>query len=170
MISAGIISGCGYTTKSMFSDEFKTIYVDNFKNMIKISAEQTNLRMYRGYRPGMEVNMRNAVIEKFLIDGNLKLEKENKADLVLKVKFHDYKREAIGWDSTDNVEEYRIKLVVDMEMMDMKKGKVLWTEKGFVGEQDYRTTGGLAMSEGAALVLAEKDLARRIVERTVEAW
>jgi len=164
------LSGCGYTTKSMFSEEFKTVYVDNFKNMIKISAEQTNLRMYRGYRPGMEVNMRNVVIDKFLIDGNLKLDSEDKADLVLKVNFHDYKREAIGWNATDDIEEYRIKLVVDMEMVDMKKGKVLWTEKGFTGEQDYRTTGALAMSEGAALVLAEKDLARRIVERTVEAW
>lgn len=164
------LPGCGYTTKSLLSDEFKTVYVDNFKNMIKITAEQTNNRMYRGYRPGMEVNMRTAVIDKFLTDGNLKISSEDKADLVLKVKFIDYKREALAWDANDNVEEYRIKLVVNMEMTDVKNNKTLWTENGFTGEKDYRTTGGLVMSESTALVEAEKDLARRIVERTVEAW
>lgn len=170
LLSAGILSGCGYTTKSLLSDELKTVYVDNFRNMINITAEQTNNRMYRGYKPGMEINMRTAVIDKFLIDGNLKIETEDKADLVLRVNFIDYKREALAWDANDNVEEYRIKLVVDMEMIDMKKGKTLWAEKGFTGEKDYRTTGALVMSEGTALVEAEKDLARRIVERTVEAW
>ncbi len=164
------LAGCGYSTKSLFSDEFKTIYVDNFKNMINITAEQTNLRMYRGYRPGMEVDMRKTVIEKFLIDGNLKISKEDKADLILKANFIDYKREAIGWDSNDNVEEYRIKLVVDMELIDVKNGRTKWTEKGFTGEKDYRTTGGLATSESSALIEAEKDLARRIVERIVEEW
>lgn len=164
------VSGCGYTTKSMLADRFRTIYVGNFKNMVNITAEQTNNRMYRGYRPGMEVDMRRAVIDKFLIDGNLKIESEEKADLVLKTNFIDYKREAIAWDANDNVEEYRIKLVVDMEMVDTKSATTLWTEKGFTGEFNYRTTGGLAMTESSAIVEAEIDLARRIVERTIEAW
>lgn len=170
LIFAVILPGCGYTTKSLLSDEYKTIYVDNFKNMIKITAEQTNNRMYRGYKPGMEINMRNAVIDKFLRDGNLKIAAEGKGDLILKTDFIDYKREPLSWDANDNVEEYRVKLVVNMEMIDAKNAKTLWTERGFTGECDYRTTGALAISEDSAILEAQTDLARRIVERTVEAW
>ena len=54
--------GCGYTTKSLLPSNYKTIYVDNFKNAIKITAEQSNERMYRGYKPGMEIKITKAGI------------------------------------------------------------------------------------------------------------
>ena len=164
------ISGCGYTTQSLLPSNYKTIYVDNFKNKINVTAEQSNLRMYRGYMPGMETTITRAVIDKYLFDGNLKIAPEHDADLVLTADFVDFRREALAYDANDNVQEYRLKLIVDMELKDNKTGKTLWAERNFSGETTYNITGGLAQSEQTAVDAATQDLARRIVERTVEAW
>ena len=171
LIFITFIPGCGYTTRSLLPSNFKSIYVENFKNSINVSAEQTNLRMYRGYRPGMEVDLTKAVKDRYLFDGNLKIANEGDgADLVLKANLVDFKRDALRYDTNDNVEEYRIKLIVNMELTDAKAGKTVWKEKGFAGETTYTTRGSSARSESAAVNDAILDLARRIVERTVEAW
>ncbi len=164
------ISGCGYTSSSLLPVNLKTIYVDNFKNSINITAEQNDLRMYRGYRPGMETEITKAVIDRFVFDGNLKMSPEGKADLVLKSELIDYKRDSLRYDANNNVEEYRIKLIINMQLEDTKKGVTLWTEKGFAGETTYRISGSGAKTESQALRDAEIDLASRIVERTIEAW
>ncbi len=164
------LCGCGYTTRSLLPSNYTTIYVENFKNALKITAEQSDERMYRGYRPGMEITITKAVIDKYLTDGNLRIASSEKADLILSAELIDFNRGGIRYDTNDNVEEYRVKIVVNMELMEAKTGKVVWTEPGFAGETTYRTTGSLAMSEGAAVDAAIVDLARRIVERTVEAW
>lgn len=164
------VSGCGYTTHSLLPSDMKSIRVDNFKNDIKIIAEQSNVRMYVGYRPGMEIDLTRAVIDAYLRDGNLKIASEADADLILKATLIDFNREALRYDANDNVEEYRIKLVVNMTLENAKTGAIVWKENGFAGETTYRTSGSLAKSESAALNDAISDLARRIVERTVEAW
>lgn len=164
------ISGCGYTTRSLLPTNFKTIYVDNVKNLIKVTAEQNNVRMYRGYRPGMERDITKAIGDQYLFDGNLKLASESEADLMLKTELVDYSREALRYDANDNVEEYRIKLIVNIELYDVKAKKTVWQETSFTGETTYRTSGSLAVSESVAINNATKDLATRIVERTIEAW
>lgn len=164
------LPGCGYTTRSLLPSNYKSIYVDNFTNSVNVTAEQSNVRMYRGYRPGMEIELTKAVIDKFIFDGNLRAAPEEKADLLLKGSLTDFKRDALRYDANDNVEEYRLKLIVTMELEDQRTGKTVWTEKGFAGETTYRTTGPLAKSDSTAVTDAITDLARRIVERTVEAW
>lgn len=168
--AAVMIAGCGYTTRSMLPSNIKTIYVENFVNKINVTAEQTNDRMYRGYRPGMEVEVTKAVRDKFIFDGNLKIAPEGESDLVLRAELIDFRREPLRYDANDNIEEYRIKLIVNMEVCDADTGNVRWTEKGFSGETTYRTGGSLMKTESAAVKDATQDLARRIVERTIEEW
>lgn len=170
LISAMAFSGCGYTTSSLLPSEYKSIYVDNFKNSINVTAEQSELRMYRGYKPGMEVEITKAVIDNFMFDGNLKIAPEDKANLILKSELTDYKRDSLRYDSNLTVEEYRIKLIVTIQLEEANSGKVLWTERGFTGETTYRIEGSGAMTESQAITVAVKDLAVRIVERTIEAW
>ncbi len=164
------VCGCGYTTKSLLPASYKTIHVGNFSNSIKITAEQSNERMYRGYRPGMEIKITKAVIDKYLMDGNLRIASPENADLILSAELIDFNRGGILYDTNDNVQEYRILLVVSMELTEAKTGKIVWREPGFAGETTYRTSGSLEMSENAAIDAAITDLAKRIVERTIEAW
>jgi outer membrane lipopolysaccharide assembly protein LptE/RlpB len=163
------ISGCGYTTQSLLPSNLKTIYVENFTNKIKVAAESSDDRMYRGYRPGMELEVSRAIRNKFVSDGNLKVANASDADLVLKGELVDYRNEALRYDRNNNVTEFRIRMVVNMEMTN-KDGKVRWQATGFAGEWLYTTTGPLARSESSAIIDAEADLARRVVERTIEEW
>ena len=116
------------------------------------------------------MDVTNAVKNKFIFDGNLKLHPEESANLILKGTLADFKRDALQYDANDNVEEYRIKLIVNITLENRKTGKIMWTEKGFTGETTYRTTGSLAKTETVAVNDAIDDLTRRIVDRTVEAW
>ena len=165
-----LLTGCGYTTRSLLPSNIKTIRVNNVKNEIKVTAEQSNLRMYRGYRPGMEIDLTRAIINKFLLDGTLRIANESSADLILNTDLIDFKRDALRYDANNNVEEYRLKLVVNMDLLNTRTGKMMWTERGFAGETTYNATGPLAKTDAAAMNDAIDDLSRRIVERTVEAW
>ena len=118
----------------------------------------------------MENDITRAVTNKFLTDGTLRIANESTADLILKSSLVDFKRDALRYDTNDNIEEYRVKLLVNMELTNNKTGVVMWKEKGFAGETTSRTSGPLAKSDDAAVNDAVDDLARRIVERTVEAW
>ena len=163
------ISGCGYTTKSLLPPEFKTIYVENFSNKIQVTAESSDERMYRGYRPGMEIDVSKAIRDKYLFDGNLRVADSRNADLILTGELVDFRNEALRYDNNNNVLEYRIRMVVNMELQ-TRDGKIRWKEFGFAGESLYNTTGALAKSEAVAIREAEADLARRVVERTIEEW
>jgi outer membrane lipopolysaccharide assembly protein LptE/RlpB len=165
-----LLSGCGYTTKSLLPSEFKTVQVENFVNKINVAADMTDARMYTGYRPGMETEVTRAVIDRFLFDGNLTIAKGPDADIMLKGELTDYRREALRYDANAAVQEYRVRIVVDLELINARTGKTVWKEKNFEGETTYDTGGALAKTESAAISDAIKDLARRIVERTVEAW
>ena len=165
-----LVAGCGYTTRSLLPPSIKKIRVDNFKNLINVAAEQSNIRMYRGYRPGMEVDITTAIVNKFLQDGTLKIANEANADIILTGELLDFNMGALRYDANNNIEEYRIKLIVNIEVRYAKTGELMWSEKGFAGETTYMTTGSLAVSESTAVKAAIDDLARRVVERTIEVW
>jgi len=164
------IAGCGYTTKSLLPSNLKTIYVDNLVNKIRVTDESSDVRMYRGYRPGMELETTRTIRDKYLSDGNLKIADPQTADLILTGELVDFRNEALRYNRNDDVEEYRVRLVVNLKMKNAKDGKVRWTENNFAGESLYRTSGTLAKSETTAIKEAADDLARRVVERTIEEW
>lgn len=163
-------AGCGYTTKSLLPSNYKTIFVNSFGNKIKITAEQSNVRMYRGYRPGLEAEITKAVIDKFLFDGNLRIASEDNANIIMKGELVDFRKEPLRYDANDNIEEFRLVLTVNLELIDAATEKTVWKETNFSGETTYRTSGPLAISENAAVTAGIVDLARRVVERTVEGW
>ena len=163
-------AGCGYTTGSLLPSHLKTIYVDNFKNKIEIGREVTEGMRYTLYRPGLENDVTNAILERFVFDGNLKISNMEEADLILRGSLLDYRLEALRYDTDDNVEEYRVNIIIDIELEDVAKDSVLWGESGFGGESTYKTTGRFVISEDTARDKALEDLARRVVERTVESW
>jgi hypothetical protein len=164
------IAGCGYTTRSLLPSNLKTIYVDNLVNKIKTLAEASDARMYRGYRPGMELEATRTIRDKYLTDGNLKIGEIDTADLILTGELVDFRNEALRYDRNNDIEEYRVRIVVNLVMKNAKSGTVRWAENNFAGESLYRTSGTLAKSETTAIQEANADLARRVVERTIEEW
>ena len=61
--------GCGYSTRSNLPTQIKLIYVEPFKNAIAYTTEsKRNI-----YLPLLEVKVKNAVVDRFQFDGNLKI-------------------------------------------------------------------------------------------------
>jgi hypothetical protein len=164
-------SGCGYTTRSLIANKYKTIYIEPFVNKVDITNERYTENKYRIYRPSIETDISRAVADKFLFDGNLKPVKKESADLILKGEVVQYRKDPLRYN-TDNTEvtEYRINLVVNLGLWDTKDNKLIWEEKSFTGDTTYFASGSQAKSESAAVSFALDDLARRVVERTVEQW
>jgi hypothetical protein len=167
------ISGCGYTARSMISNKFKTIYVVPFVNKIDITRESSVAAKYRLYKPMLETDVTKAVTNKFLFDGNLRPTREEFADLILRGEVAEFRRDPLRYTDNDEVEEYRINIIVNLKLWDRKKDKLVWEENNFRGDYTYFTsysTAGTPKTDDAAVVDAINDLARRIVERTVEQW
>lgn len=168
------LAGCGYTTRSLVSNKYRTIYIRPFVNKIDITNETDAANKYKIYRPGLQTDITKSVVNKFLFDGNLKPLKSESADLILKGELVEFRRDPLRYTENDEVEEYRINLAVNISLWDSKENKMLWEEKGFTGDTTYFTEHHLVAAErkeeGAAVNDSLTDLARRIVERAVEQW
>ena len=167
-----IITGCGYTTRSLISQlGYRTIYVGPFINKIDITSETSVARRYKTYYPLLENDITRQVIDRFILDGNLRLAKEEDADLVLKGELINYRRDALRYTGVDDkeIEEYRISLVVNLKLYDTSRQTFLWEVNNFVGDTTYFPQ---AKSESSAITEAIDDLARRVVDRVgeVDIW
>jgi len=166
LASCVLFSGCGYTTKSTLPKSIRTIHIEPLKNSIDfVTGTGRNV-----YLPLLEVDTRNAIINRFLFDGNLRIAKPELADLILKGELKGYDRSGLRFTDDDDVEEYRVRITVSFELWNVKNDEISWTEPNFAGDATYFVTGPKVSTEESAIDAAITDLARRIVERTIEDW
>jgi hypothetical protein len=123
----------------------------------------------------LETQVTNKVVGRYLFDGNLRPAKEDSADLILKGELVEYRKDPLSYTSdNEEITEYRINVYVNLSLWDAKENKLLWEEKNFNGNYSYFTSNAssnsIKISESAAVDKAVEDLARRIVDRTVEQW
>jgi Lipopolysaccharide-assembly len=160
------IAGCGYSTGSLLPSKYHKIAVQPFQNKVNFINEN-----YLGnYVPLLETNVRTAIIDKFLFDGNLHIADPDKADLVLSGDLIGFTQDNLRQDVNQNIQQYRLRITVALTMKDMTTGKILWQEPNFSGETTYYLSGSQAQTQSGAIDTALDDLATRIVERTVENW
>jgi len=162
--------GCGYTTHSLVDPSIKNIYIEPFKNKIDFTSEYSEHSRLRTYYPLLETDITDTIISRFMFDGNLKIVKEREADVILKGELIEYRRDSLRYTENEDIEEYRINIVVNMGLWSKAREDYLWQENNFIGDTTYFTTGSLAKSESVAVKDALTDLARRVVERTIESW
>jgi hypothetical protein len=166
IVGALLISGCGYTTGNLLPSNYRRISIEPFQNKVAYLNENE-----RGlYIPLLEVRAHDAIVNRFQIDGHLKISKSDQADLILKGSLVSFDRDDIRLSDSQSVDQYRLRITLALTMIDTATGKELWTESGFSGEANYFTSGAQAKSEDAALQDALTDLSRRVVERTLEDW
>ncbi len=158
--------GCGYTTGSLLPPQYRKIAIEPFQN--KVGYTDENIQGV--YVPLLETNVRTSIIDRFLFDGNLRIADADKADLILNGNLISIAQDDLRQDVNQNIQEYRIRIIVSLTLTDAATHKVLWTEPSFTGETTYFLTGTQATSQSAALDAALTDLATRVVDRTVENW
>ena len=141
----------------------KTIAIPTFKNDIPPTEQFA-------YRPGLEIELTNAIIDRFIFDGNLKVVDESEADAVLDGAVISYEQEGLRYDRLENVEEYRLFLVVRFKLIDRKTKQILIEEPNFSGRAEFfvnRSTSGVRRTAANS---ATFDLAKSLVDRIVEEW
>jgi len=158
------IAGCGYTTGSLLPSKYRTIFVQPFKNSADFQSRNIQ------YVPQLEIKTRDAVVNRFLFEGHLRIGKEENSDLVLKGEVKGFERQELRVTDNQDVQEFRINIYVNLELYDPVDQKVVWSEPNFSGEATYFVSGPQAKPESAAIEDALNDLAKRVVERTLEDW
>jgi hypothetical protein len=167
---AMLLSGCGYTTRSsVVSEGAGTIHVSLFKNGIDITKEISAKDKYEIYRPNLEIDIRDAIVNRIFLDGHLKVAAMDRADMILEGEITQYRKDPLRYQNED-VTEYRISLVCDIALKSARDSKVLLNMENITGDASYFTTGSLQKSENQALTDVASDLARRIVNSIVENW
>lgn len=165
VFSVMVMAGCGYSTGSLLPSKYRTINIEPFKN--KVSFAQSHRSTYV---PLLEVKVRDAVANRFLFDGHLRIGDAQTADLILKGELVGLERQELRITENEDVQEFRVNIIMDLTLWDPVDQKEVWHEPSFAGEATYFVSGPLAKSESAAIAEALDDLARRIVERTLEDW
>ena len=163
-------SGCGYTTRPGLPSQYKTVYIKPFVNKIDLTVLSTNQQQFPIYRHGMEVDLTSEVINRYQFTGLLRPARADTADCRLEGELLEFRRDPLRFDASQQVEEWRLNIVVNLRFIDQTTNTVLWEEQGLTGDTTYFATGANTESETSALSRARTDLARRIVERSVESW
>ncbi len=167
---ASLLSGCGYTTRPGLASYLKTIYVQPFKNSIDVTQITADAEQFPLYRHGMEADITSAVINRFQFTGLLRPAGPNDSDSRLEGELVEFRRDALRYNASEQVEEWRLNIVVNVAFYDLHSNTLMWQEDRFTGDTTYFALGANAESEAQALDRAVQDIARRIVERTVESW
>ncbi len=165
------LAGCGYTTKSLLPEDIKRIHIAPVKNAIDLSSENSGKDHFRVYRPGLEVELTNAIINRFIFDGNLRVtSRADDADAIVEAKLVDYRRDALRYTESDDIEEYRVNVVLDVSVYRASNHQILWQDTGLAGDTTFFVAGQRAATEDEAAAKAVEDAARRVVEKTLELW
>lgn len=170
LLSLLALAGCGYSNQSLLPAHIKTVYVPPVKNAIDLSVEISDRDRFHTYRPGLEVDLTNAIINRFIFDGNLQIAREANANAVVEAKLVDFRRDPLRYSDDDDIQEYRLSIVVDVTVRDVQNNKVIWSDSHLTGDATFLLSGPRATSEDQAAAKAVEDVASRVVERTLEVW
>ena len=163
LVAVILLSGCGYTRKTVLPRNIKTIYVETVKNKLDID------KVY-AYQPGLEMDITNAVIQRLQQDGVLKVVEQKKADAILKTDLVSLEQEGLRFGALENVAQYRLFIVVRLKLVEAKTGDIIWEEPNFTGDTEYFVTTVTSIGEQKAAVDAVHRLAYNIVDRITEDW
>jgi hypothetical protein len=154
-------NSCGpYTFTPNLPGYIKTVAIPLFKNP-------------RTFKYGAERVITDAVIDEFIADGTLDVVDEYDADSKLIGEIVSYKKEALSYDVHELVQEYNLAVVVSITFQDARSGEVIWQEKSMYEAVSYftvETSKGPAETEDEALERLAEELARKIVNRTMQGW
>jgi len=163
MIMPLIISGCGYALKSSLPEYIKRIAIPTF---INATAQH-----------GIEADLTDVVKKEFLVDGRLEIVDRDKADAILEGTIRKYLVENLSYDVNNVVLQRRIKMVIDIRVIDARTNAVLQEQKEVGGIEGGSTsyfvsdvTGMTIEPEYQARDRIYHNIAGDIVNRVIYGW
>jgi hypothetical protein len=154
-------AGCGTYgfSSSLLPDHIRSVAVP-------LPENRTN-------RSDLAAALADSLTEAFLDDQTLKVVGEREADSVVEGIVLEYRREPFTFDAQENVQTYRVEIVLEARFVDVRKNQVLWERKRLSQWDTYNfaSLGGQPPETeeiGVGRVLAK--LTDDIVNQTLQAW
>ena len=126
--------------------------------------------------PYVDVEITRAVVNEFIADGRLQVKDVEVAELALRGTVSRFEVTALSYSPETIVQQYKVRLVVDAQLEDLRVKKVLWQEAGIetIFIADYPVTVGdirvTKIAKDAAIKRASQDLAWTLRSRVLEGF
>ncbi len=154
MVLFVLISGCGYTTKSLISRKINSIYIPIFEN--------------NTFRRGLEFDLTTAVKDEIMSKTRLRIAKKESADTILTGKITKVTEGMVSSNVLDNIVESRVTIYVDIKLVDSRTGRTLVDEKGLTRSAEFVVRRGENIKTASQESVA--GLAETIVYQLEEMW
>ena len=159
------LSSCGYRLSgkgALVPEGAKTIAVPAFIN-------NTN-------EPYVDLDLTMAVVNEFMTDGRLRVVDVEAADLALRGIIVKYEVTALSFTADSYVQQYKVRIVVNASLEDLRAKKTLWRENNIeaVFITDYKVTIGditvTKIAKDTAIMKASQDIAWTLRSRVLEGF
>lgn len=153
------LTACGYSFRGSLPPHIRTVAVLVLENKTQ--------------QPGVEALITNALVEAVVASGRLRLVKAEDADAILSGSVVGYTIESVAFDRSANVTNYRLHIVLNLTLRDVKRKEDLWKEEGIRERADFKVPGQVTITlirEDEALRRASVDIARAVVNRAIEGF
>ena len=152
-------AGCGYTVSSVLPAHIKTIAIPTFAN--------------NTVENGLAGDVTESLINGFLADKRLRLERERDADSILRGTILAYRNRVYAYTSQEVATQYEILLVAQVAFRDVQKNKDIWKEDELTVRTTYNVVA-VGSEPAKTEVDGRKELIQKmtdlIVSRTVQGW
>jgi outer membrane lipopolysaccharide assembly protein LptE/RlpB len=154
------VLGCGYSASpALLPQHLKSVAIPVFENGTP-EAE-------------LEQQVTDAVVQRFVRDNHLKVVDEKSASAVLRGRVTQYKNSVFGFSNTEQANEYRVTIAVEVTFKDLVKNRELWSDENLIKTSNYYVqdlAGQTAKTEIDGRREAVLKIADEILTRTVEGW
>ena len=127
----------------------------------------------RTNRGDLATALADSLTEAFLDNQTLKVVAEKDADSVVEAVILEYRREPFTFDTQENVQTYRVEIVLEARFVDVRKNKVIWENKRLSQWDTYNfaSVGGQpAETEEIGIGRVVTKLTDDVINRTLQAW
>ncbi len=149
-----LISGCGYTTKSLISRKINSIYLPIFKN--------------NTFRRGLEFDLAIALKDEIMSNTKLMITNKDSADTILTGKIIKVTEGMLSSNVKDDIVESRVTIFVDIKLVDRRTGRTLVDESGLNHAAEFVVGRGENINTASQESLS--GLAEQIVNQLDEKW
>ena len=154
LVLLALITGCGYTTKSLISRKINSVFIPIFGNYT--------------FRAGLEFDLTTALKDEIMSKTKLRIARKDDADTVLTGRIVVFTAGVMSSNAKDNIVESSVAISVNVARMDRRTGRGLASMDGLTNSAAYVVPRGENINTATEECL--EGLAEKIVSQLEEKW
>ena len=156
-----LVGGCGVykTSPGSVPAHIRAISIPVFENLTT--------------EVGLDQQVSEAVINRFISDNTLRVVNEDEADAVLSGAIVGYNNAIFGFTGNVEAEQYQVAVTISCKFFDKVKNRELWKDESLTRTSNYyvvEVSGQPAQDERTGRLEAIDKIADEIFARTVDRW